>query len=98
MVPSFTTYSVKDTVQTWYNYFASTLTKAGMSHGDSDTDIDDQSSDTTSNNITTLININREEIEDERDFDTDISSEKCLTTITKNKHGNVNPDWILLDS
>ena len=69
-----------------------------MSHDDSDTDIDDQSSDTTYTNITILVNINREKIEVERDFDTKISSEKCLTTITKNKHGNVNPDWILLDS
>ena len=65
---------------------------------DSDTYIDGQSSDATCTNITTLTSINREIIKDECDFDTEISSERCLTTITKNKHGNVNPDWILLDS
>ena len=69
-----------------------------MSLGDSDTYTDEQSFDATSANITTVININREEIEDEWDFDTEKSSESCLTTITKNKHGNANPDWNLLDS
>ena len=69
-----------------------------MSLGVCDTDTDELSFDATYTNITTVININREEIEDEWHFDTEKSSKRCLTTITKNEHGSVNPDWILLNS